>query len=124
MRTAAQRWTTTATACRTPEINALVDLWGAVMDTTPQRPVVPTDLTDQLSAAVLGIFGNEDTNPSPEVVNTREATLKAAGKDYEYWRYDNAGHGFMHSDQPSYRQEQAIDAWDRVWGFFEQRLSS
>ena len=34
--------------------------------------------------------------------------LKDLGKDYEFHRYDGAGHGIWYYDKPMYRQEQAM----------------
>jgi carboxymethylenebutenolidase len=89
---------------------------------TPKRPVAPIDYTKDLTAPVLGIFGNEDQNPSPAQVDQHEAALKQHGKTYEFHRYDGAGHGFIYYDRPPYRQQQAMDAWGKVFAFFEQRL--
>ena len=107
---------------------AAADLWGGNVvarpeDLTPMRPVNLVEQTPRLQAPLLGIFGNEDANPTPEAVNTLEAALTAAGKHYEFYRYDGAGHGFMHSDGVAYRPVQAGDAWNHVWDFFEKHLS-
>jgi carboxymethylenebutenolidase len=115
------------TAGRVGGFDAVVDLWGGgVVQTpeqiTPQRPVAPIDYTKNLEAPVLGIFGNEDQNPSPEMVNKHEEELKKHGKQYEFHRYDGAGHGFMYYDRPPYRQQQAMDAWAKVFAFFETNL--
>jgi carboxymethylenebutenolidase len=114
--------------CQTPDVDAVVDLWGggvvaAAEDLNEKRPVAPIDLTDGLQAPLLGIFGNDDQSPTPEQVNQHEEALKQAGKNYEFHRYDGAGHGFFYYDRPNYRQEQAGDGWSKVWSFFEQHLS-
>ena len=66
---------------------------------------------DELSCPLLGLFGNEDKAPSPEQVDMLEAALKAAGKAYEFHRYDDAGHAFFAVDRPAYRQAAATDGW-------------
>ena len=110
------------------EVTAAVDLWGGgvVMkpeDLTPMRPRNIVEDAPKLKAPLLGLFGNEDQNPTPEAVNTLEAGLKASGKNYEFHSYDGAGHGFFYYDRPAYRQEQAVDGWNKVWDFFEKHLS-
>ena len=90
---------------------------------TPQRPVAPIDMTKDLNCPLLGLFGNDDQNPSPDQVNQHEAALKTAGKNYEFHRYDGAGHGFFYYDRAAYRQEQAMDGWSKVFAFFEQNLA-
>jgi carboxymethylenebutenolidase len=116
------------TASTVKGFDAVADLWGGgvVMqssDLTPKRPVAPIDMTANLSGPLLGIFGNDDKSPTPDQVDQHEAALKKAGKDYEFHRYDGAGHGFFYYDRPSYRTEQAVDAWGKVWAFFAKHLA-
>lgn len=117
------------TACRTPGFNAVVDCWGgAVVMTpdqlTPQRPVAPIDYTKDLSCPLLGLFGLDDQAPSPAQVDQHEAELKKHHKTYEFHRYEGAGHGFFYYDRPAYRQQQAMDGWQKVFGFFSTHLHS
>ena len=39
------------------------------------------------------------------------AELKKLGKNYEFHRYDGAGHGFFYWHRPLYRPEQAMAGW-------------
>ena len=73
---------------------------------------------------MLGIFGNEDRAPSPEQVDLHEAELKKHGKNYEFHRYDGAGHGFTYYHRPMYRVEQALDAWEKIFAFFKKHLAA
>ena len=114
-------------ACHTKSIDAVVELWGGrvVMkkeELTPKMPVAPIEYTKNLACPILGLFGNEDAAPTPEQVNQHEAELKKHGKEYEFHRYDGAGHGFFYYDRPMYRVEQALDGWKKVFAFFEKRL--
>jgi carboxymethylenebutenolidase len=114
-------------ACQTKSIDAVVELWGGrvVMkkeELNPKMPVAPIDLTKDLSCPILGLFGNDDAAPNPEQVNQHEAELKKHGKNYEFHRYDGAGHGFFYYDRPAYRIEQALDGWKKVFAFFEKHL--
>ena len=115
-------------ACRLDGVDAAVNCWGGnvvVDDPTqlsPQRPVAPIDLTEGLKAPLLGLFGNDDKNPSPEHVNKLEEKLKSLGKAYEFHRYDGAGHGFFASERPNYRVEQANDGWQKVYAFYRKHL--
>jgi carboxymethylenebutenolidase len=106
----------------------MVDCWGggvvAASDRlTAAQPVAPIDYTSDLSCPVLGLFGNDDQSPSPGDVDRLEAELKQHNKNYEFHRYDGAGHGFWYYDRPMYRQEQAMDAWNKTFSFFEKHLS-
>lgn len=89
---------------------------------TPKQPVAPIDYTADLDCPVLGLFGNDDHAPTPEQVNALEDTLKKLGKEYEFHRYDGAGHAFFYHNRPSYRQEQAVDGWNKVFTFLEKYL--
>ena len=84
----------------------------------------PIDLTPKMKAPLLGIFGNDDHNPTVAQVNQTEETLKRFGKAYEFHRYDGAGHGFFAVDRPAYRPEQAKDAWTKVFAFLAKHLGA
>jgi carboxymethylenebutenolidase len=114
-------------ACRLKGFSALVECWGGNVvqkpeELTPKRPVAPIDYTKDLSCPMIGLFGNDDKSPSPEQVNQHEAELKKHGKNYEFHRYDGAGHGFFYYDRPAYRQEQAVDGWKKTFAFLEKHL--
>lgn len=115
-------------ACRAPGFDAIVDCWGgrvvmAPDQLNPKSPVSPLDYTKELSCPILGIFGNEDKNPTPEQVDQHEAELKKYGKTYDFHRYDGAGHGFFYYHVAAYRQAQAVDGWQKVFDFLEKYLS-
>ena len=110
-------------------IDAAVDCWGGGVvctpaDLTERQPVQPLDYTKDISCPILGLFGNDDARPSPEDVNVTEEELKKFGKNYEFHRYDNAGHGFFAVDRPSYRQEAAVDGWQQVFDFYGRHLKT
>ena len=86
-------------------VDAAVDCYGAfVTGTVPEGfPLKVTPLVDRtqdLRCPLLGLFGNDDQFPSPEQVDELEQALKAAGKTYEFHRYDGAGHAFFSVDRP------------------------
>jgi carboxymethylenebutenolidase len=115
-------------ACRVPGFDAIVDCWGGRLVMTPDQlnekfPVSPLEYTNTLDCPILGIFGNEDRNPTPEQVDQHEAELKKHGKEYEFHRYDGAGHGFFYYHAPAYRQAQAVDGWQKVFAFLEKNLA-
>jgi carboxymethylenebutenolidase len=107
--------------------DAIVDLWGGSVvpngEVNPKRPVAPLEYTAQLGAPLLGIFGNDDTHPTPDEVDLHEAELKRYGKEYEFYRYDGAGHGFFYHHNGLYRPEQAMDAWGKLFAFLRRHLS-
>lgn len=115
-------------ASSVPSIDAAVDCWGGAVVPSPRwptndaHPVAPIELTSKIHVPLLGIFGNEDKSPSPEDVNRTEQALQQAGKEYEFHRYDGAGHGFFATDRPASRPEQAKDAWEKVFAFYAKHL--
>ena len=116
-------------ACRAEGIDAAVNCWGVRVvaskeELTPAQPVAAIDYTEKLNCPLLGIFGNEDRNPTPEQVDRLEEELKKYGKNYSFHRYDGAGHAFWSYDRTAYRPEQAMDAWNKVFEFFGEHLSA
>ncbi|HSZ66391.1 MAG TPA: dienelactone hydrolase family protein [Xanthobacteraceae bacterium] len=115
-------------ACTLPGIDAAVDCWGGNVvvdnpkDLNDKRPVAPIDLTEKLSCPLLGVFGNDDANPTADQVNRTEAVLKKFGKNYEFHRYDGAGHAFFNWARDAYRPEQAADGWRKVFDFYRRYL--
>ncbi len=91
---------------------------------TPNFPVPPIDYTEDLQCPILGLFGEEDQSPSPEQVRLHEEALKKHGKTYEFHMYPDAGHGFFYYHRPNYRQEQAVDGWEKIWAFLEKYLGT
>jgi carboxymethylenebutenolidase len=116
-------------ACRSQAFDAAVDCWGGRVvasadQLTEQQPVAPLDLTKDMAAPLLGIFGNDDRSPTPEDVDVTEEELKKQGKTYEFHRYDGAGHGFFSVNRPGYRAEQATDAWEKIFVWYGKYLAS
>lgn len=115
-------------ACRVQGFDAVVDCWGggvvmAEENLTPKQPVAPIDDTKDLSCPILGLFGEDDQRPSPEQVALHEEELKKHGKTYEFHMYPDAGHGFFYYHRPNYRQQQAVDGWEKIFVFLEKNLS-
>jgi carboxymethylenebutenolidase len=114
-------------ACRINGLTAAVECWGGRVvaskeELTAAQPVAPIDYTKELGCPLLGLFGNEDHSPTPEQVDVHEAELRKYGKDYTFHRYDGAGHGFCYYHTDLYRPRQAMDAWQKIFGFFREHL--
>jgi carboxymethylenebutenolidase len=111
------------------DLDAAVDCYGAFVTGTPPTnfPIKVTNLVDQLpdlGCPLLGMFGNEDSHPSPAEVDELEQLLKDNGQSYEFHRYDDAGHAFFAVDRPSYRVAAANDGWERIADFYAANLGS
>ncbi len=116
-------------ACRLPGFDAAIDCWGgrvvqASHELTPNQPVAPIDYTRDLACPLLGLFGEEDQNPTPAQVHQLEQELQRHGKPYEFHMYPQAGHGFFYYDRPNYRQAPAVDGWKKIFAFLERNLKT
>jgi carboxymethylenebutenolidase len=116
------------TACRVQGFDAAIECWGGnvVMppeNLTTKQPVAPIDYTKDLSCPLLGLFGEEDQSPTPEQVSQHELELENHNKTYEFHMYPGAGHGFFYYHRPNYRQEQAVDGWQKIFTFLAKYLS-
>jgi carboxymethylenebutenolidase len=81
------------------------------------------DLAPNITCPVIGFFGNDDQNPSPQDVDDLDAALTRAGVEHAFYRYDGAGHAFQSFDSPErYRHEASEDAWDKVLRFLQEKL--
>ena len=77
----------------------------------------------RIPCPMIGIFGNDDENPSPADVDDLDAVLTAAGVAHQFHRYDSAGHGFQDFHNPErFRATAAADAWDKLRAFFDAEL--
>jgi len=113
--------------CTSKNLNAAVDSAGGFIiqdEHTPQRPVSPIDMVPNLSCPLLGLFGEEDPNPSPAHADRLKAELDKHKKTYEFRMYPNAGHAFFADYRPSYRPVAAQDMWHRVLLFYGKYLKA
>jgi carboxymethylenebutenolidase len=83
----------------------------------------PFDRTDRIACPVLGLFGEEDANPSPADVGKIDAEMSRLRKRHEFKSYPGAGHAFLNEDRPSYRPDAAADAWRRCVEWLERHLA-
>ena len=114
-------------ACNLP-FDAAVDCYGGRVVASPEelterQPVSPIDMTPNLSCPLLGLFGADDRNPTPEMMLQVEEALKANGKDYEFHTYEGAGHAFFTVDRPNFNVAAANDGWLKIWDFFGKHLA-
>ena len=114
-------------ACTVRGLDAAIDCYGGGVvakpeELTARQPVAPLDFTKDLPCPLLGLFGVEDTRPSPaDTVKTQEA-LEKFGKTFEFHTYENAGHAFFAVDRPNYRQVAAVDGWKKVFAWYDKYL--
>ncbi len=112
-------------ACHNPRYKAAAVFYGGRIKLAMGPDAVPPiTLAHRIPCPVLGIFGNDDENPSPADVDDLDAALAAAGVAHDFHRYDGAGHGFQDfGDETRYREAAAADAWDKLLAFFAAELT-
>ena len=109
-----------ATSC--PELSAASVYYGGRILAPFGDGPAPIDLTSQIKIPVMGNFGGQDANPSPDDVGQIEAKLKEAGVTYDFKSYPDAGHGFNCDERDSYHEASAADALTRTLGWFDRYL--
>ena len=111
-------------ACHNSGYKAMATLYGGRIKLGLGEGSVPLiELTDRIPCPVIGIFGNDDQNPSPADVDDLDSALSAANIPHDFHRYDGAGHGFQDFvDENRYREEQSNDAWAKVMAFLDGNL--
>jgi carboxymethylenebutenolidase len=99
-------------ACHNPNYKALITLYGGRIKLgMGDGATPPMQMAGNIPCPVMGIFGDEDQNPSPEDVADLDAALTDAGVPHEFHLYDGAGHGFQDFVNPEqYRERQVKDA--------------
>lgn len=112
-------------ACNSHNLDAAVKSAGGFLihaEHTAQRPISPIDMIPNMSCPLLGLFGEEDANPSPAQAARVKEELDKHGKPYEFVMYRKAGHAFFADYRPSYRARAAQDMWHRVMVFYDKHL--
>ncbi len=106
-----------------PELRAAVVFYGGhIMNAWGDGPT-PFEQSSKIGCPVLGLFGAEDRNPTPEDVEKLDAELTRLGKTHEFHSYPATGHAFMSEGRPSYREDAARDAWPRCVDWFTRHLA-
>lgn len=114
-------------ACDVPALDAAVDCWGGSILPQPAVDGRPASngvigRAPDMAMPLLGLFGNDDSNPDVAQVDEIDRVLTELGKEHTFFRYDGAGHAFFVTDKPVYRLEPALDGWQRVFQFLDRHL--
>ena len=111
-------------ACHNPNYKAAAVLYGGrIKLAMGEGSVPPVELAGRIPCPMIGIFGNDDQNPSPADVDDLDAALNKAGIEHEFHRYDGAGHGFQDFvNKERFRKEATEDSWAKIMAFFERNL--
>ena len=78
-----------------------------------------------LHGPVLGIFGNNDTHPSPDDVNAFEKALKVDAIPTTIYRFDGVGHAFASPSAKAmgmYHEKEAAEAFGKMYAWLAATL--
>jgi carboxymethylenebutenolidase len=109
------------------QLDAAVDCYGGAVVRVPDgapasmKPLI--GLAKDLSCPLLGLFGADDSFPTPDETAELSRTLDEFGKEHEFHTYPGAGHAFFSVDRAAYRVDAATDGWTKVWDFFGRHLA-
>ncbi len=83
----------------------------------------PFERIGDITCPVLGLYGNEDHNPTSADVDKIDAAMTEAGVKHVFHRYDKAGHAFMDFNNPDqYVEAPAKESWARALEFLNQKI--
>src|SRR5580704_8786260 len=111
-------------ACALPDFSCAVACYPTGMFESWGGGLTPFDQLAGLRCPVIGFFGNEDRNPSPQDADKLDAELTRLRIAHAFHRYPGAAHGFQRptKDEPAIRAAQA-DSWQRTFAFLAERLA-
>ena len=110
-------------AAANPSFKAAVMYYGGGIFRSWGDGPSPFRRTPEIHCPIMGHFGEEDENPSPEDVQKFAAELTAHGKVHEFHSYTGSGHAFMNKSRDTYRQHAADLSWPRTIEFFTKHLA-
>lgn len=107
-------------AINDPRIKATAIFYGPL--------VTDAGLLRNVQGPVLGIFGNDDKNPSPQDVAKFKAALFSAGKkgnEVTIYQFDGVGHAFASKSAAkmgAYNEDKAKDAFAKLNAWLDAKL--
>ena len=105
------------------QVDVFVNFYSnGLFQPTEVNPTSPGELAAHLDCPMLGLFGDDDTNPSPGDTARLREVLEQSGKTFEFVSYPRAGHAFMSDTRESYRPEAAQMAWGRCLEWLSRYL--
>jgi carboxymethylenebutenolidase len=107
-------------AAHNPGLKAAVPWYGSDRKISELQPKNPVDIAGEVKCPVLAIYGGKDQGIPRDAIDKRQEACKAAGKTCEVKIYPEAPHGFNADYRPSYRADDAKDAWNQMLGWFKK----
>lgn len=82
----------------------------------------PFERSASIQCPMIGFFGAEDGNPSPDDVKKIDGELTRLKKWHEFHTYLNAGHAFQNFVSERYRERASRASWHEMLAFFTEHL--
>ncbi|MBI2359104.1 MAG: dienelactone hydrolase family protein [Deltaproteobacteria bacterium] len=105
-----------------PSFSAAVKYYGGGIFQPWGDGPSPFDRTAEIHCPLLGHFGEDDQNPSPDNMRKLDSELRRLGKVHEFYSYPDAGHAFMNKTAKSYRAHADQASWPRTADFLRRCL--
>lgn len=109
-------------ACVQPEFKAAAVFYGGNIFKALGDGPSPFERASGIQCPMIGFFGMEDTNPSPDDVNKIDAELTRLNKWHEFHRYNNTAHAFQNFWDVRYRERASRASWTELLAFFTEYL--
>jgi len=106
-------------ACVNPEFKAAAVYYGGNIFRALGEGPSPFERSSGIQCPMIGFFGRDDTNPSPDDVAKIGAELTRLGKWHEFHTYNDSGHAFQNFWSPErYRERASRGSWEEMLAFF------
>lgn len=104
------------------ELDAAVVFYGGNVMKAQGDALSPFERTRHIRCPVLGFFGKDDTNPSPQDVRAMSERMTELGIWHEFHSYNDTGHAFHNFLSPYYRDRAAKSSWTTMLHFLREKL--
>ncbi len=105
-----------------PSLKAAVVYYGGNTFAARGEGPSPFERSKEIHCPILGHFGEDDENPSPEDVRKLDTELTKYNKAHEFFSYRGAGHAFMNFAASSFRPDAAQTSWPRTLDFLKKHV--
>jgi carboxymethylenebutenolidase len=107
-------------AAHSPALKAGVAWYGAVERAFNPADKPALEMAPRIKAAMLGLYGGDDSGiPVAGVEKMRDAVKAAGNTKVDIVVYPGVPHAFNADYRPSYRKEAAEDGWNRMLAWFK-----
>ncbi len=108
-------------AAHNPQVKAGAAWYGRLVGApSALQPLNPIDVVGKLKTPILGLYGEKDGGIPLDSIDKMRAALKGTGNASEIMVFKDAPHGFHADYRPSYRPNDAKEAFAKLLVWFKQ----